>query len=562
MMVDTWLGDPETPLLGFLHLPDGGVARSGVVICPPFGFDQVQAYRAMRFVGQELAGRGIAALRFDYLGEGDSSGSTAASDAAEGWMASIRHAIQYLRDSGVQQVALLGLGSGSLVAAEAAATEDVASLVLWDPELSGRRFIRKQRSLYELAVGGTQDQADDSNALVAFSLHSTAMEWLKVRETTVASLTALGIETLVLGRSAYAANPALGRLAAAEVDSIHFRSIDGQEGLLEVPGELAVLPVDDIGALVDWLDQRAPAVASALTPVITPEAVVGTAPDGGDIVERLHRVGEHDLFAIETTSAAADDNLVVLQPGASEHRVGPSRFQVLAARELAGRGRRAVRFDRRITGDTTEVVPGEPTLMFAQEWVDDTHALLARFAPTGLAMVGLCAGGWVGARVAEQHPALLTVLMSPNYYKTTPLKPGHYSVLAAEAGKESRLRALKGAVKKHIPGWLWRVMSRLQLFHDPAVLLAAPSRPGSTVAVLLTPADAVNFAVRRGPEAVDRLTRRGADVRIINYSVGDHSLYGEQIRHEMMDDLLALVEETMPRAGSGAAATMTSATLA
>lgn len=553
MMVDTWLGDPDSPLLGFLHTPLGGAARSGVVICPPFGYSQVQAYRAMRFVGQELAARGIAALRFDYLGEGDSAGTTAAPDSAEGWMSSIRHAVQYLRDSGIAHVTLLGLGSGALLAASAATSNDVAGLVLWDPELSGRRFIRRQRSLYALTVGPTEGPTDAGHALLSFSLHPTAIQWLEQSETTVASLTELGIDTLVLGRREHAANPALQRLADASAERIHFLTIDGQEALLEAPAELAVLPVADIAAMVDWLDQRAPDAVSVINPAIRLEAVVGTAPDGTAIVERLSRVGSHQLFVIETVGAASDDAMVLLQPGASEHRVGPGRFQVIAARELAARGKRSVRFDRRITGDTTEVMPGEPSLIYAQEWVDDTHELLAAFRPGELAFAGLCAGGWVAARVAERHPARLSVLMSPNYYKTTALKPGDYSRISADGKGESRLRSFKGALKHRTPGWLWRILSGLQLFHDPAVLLEAAGRDDSTVVLLMTPDDAQNFASRRGPEAADRLTRRGADIRVVNYTVGDHSLFGEQIRTAMMDDLLALVDETMPRGdGSGA----------
>lgn len=130
VMLDTWFGDPESPTLGFLHLPDDGRARGGVVLCPPLGYDQVLAYRALRFVGQEFAACGLATLRFDYVGEGDASGESGSEHAPERWMSTIARAAAYLRESGVDDVALLGLGAGSLLANEAAGTVDAAALVL------------------------------------------------------------------------------------------------------------------------------------------------------------------------------------------------------------------------------------------------------------------------------------------------------------------------------------------------------------------------------------------------------------------------------------------------
>ena len=64
----------------------------------------------------------------------------------------------------------------------------------------------------------------------------------------------------------------------------------------------------------------------------------------------------------------------------------------------------------------------------------------------------------------------------------------------------------------------------------------------------MTPEDRENFEAHRGPDAVARLQGRGADIRVTNYPFGDHSLFGDDVRAAMLTDLLALVEETMPRA--------------
>jgi len=550
MMLDTWFGDPESPTLGFLHLPEDRQAIGGVVICPPLGYDQVLGYRALRFVGQELAARGFAALRFDYLGEGDATGASGAPDAAERWMSTIARAAAYLRESGVEKIALLGLGAGALLANEAAGTVDAAALVLWDPELSGRRFLRRQRSLFELTLGA-HTVTPNPNGLLSLALDPAANAWLSAREITPASLP-VGVDTLIIGRRAHDENPATARLAANLPARAEYRSVTGQEELLEAPSALAVLPEETIAGIGEWLVDRFPAASAPVTPVVIDRAIVGTAPDGTPIIEQLSRVGPDELFVIQTSREGdLDSGTVVLQPGAAEHRVGPGRFQVHAARELASRGYRAIRFDRRITGDTTEVRAGEPSLIFAEEWVDDTDRLIAELAADDVvAFAGLCAGGWVAARMADRRQSRLTVMFSPNYFKTAPLAAGEYSELTrSDREGTRRFVGLKRWLRGALPGWAWPVLSRLQLFHDPAVLLGASTRHAeSTVALLLTPDDQENFGAHRGPAAVARLRAKGADIRVTDYPFGDHSLFGEEVREAMLADLFALVEETLPRA--------------
>ncbi len=153
---------------------------------------------------------------------------------------------------------------------------------------------------------------------------------------------------------------------------------------------------------------------------------------------------------------------------------------------------------------------------------------------------------------AERRAARLTVLFSPNYFKTAALRAGEYSVLTQEERNGTRrFSGLKRRVRGILPGWAWPVLSKLQLFHDPAVLLEASTRrESSTVALLLTPHDRENFEAHRGPDAVARLQGKGADIRVTNYPFGDHSLFGEDVRAAMLGDLLALVEETLPRAAA------------
>ncbi len=551
MQYDTWFGEGDGgPSLGFLHVPEGG-ARGGVVICPPLGYEQVLGYRGLRLLSQELDARGIASLRFDYVGEGDASGDTAVPDAAQHWLATIEQAVRTLRSAGVERIVLAGLAAGALLASEAArrirdSGIELEGLVLWDPALSGHRFLRRQKSLFDLTVG---EPATDPErlTLLSLTLHPGAIAWLESAE--VAPVAA---DTLALVRRADLDSPAVERFAAGLPEGSAVVPVDGHAEWIEAASALALMPVDSIRTIVDWVDARLPAAASPVTPHLLREARVGTAPDGTPIIERLTRFGPEHLFAVETMREDAEGGGVfVLQPGSAEHRVGPGRFQVLAARELAARGNRAIRFDRRITGDSTPVRVGEPNLIFAEEWIDDVDALVEHLVgDEPVAHVGLCSGAWVAARMADLRPTRLTVLLSPTYFKLHGMEAGGYAEAARldQAGR-TPFRGVKSIIRERMPSWAWRIGARLQLFHDPETLLGpATRRDGSTVALMFTPEDTENFAHHRGPGAVARLRRRGADLRISDYRFGDHSLFGAQVRATMLRDVLDLAEEAFPAA--------------
>ncbi len=549
MQYDTWFGPEDSPSLGFLHIPDGG-ARGGVVICPPLGYEQVLGYRGLRLLAQELDARGIASLRFDYVGEGDASGETAAPDAAQHWLATIEEAVLTLRSAGVERIVLAGLAAGALLASEAArriraSGAELEGLVFWDPALSGHRFLRRQKSLFDMTVGEPATDPDRLT-LLSVTLHPATVAWLESVE-----IAPVAVDTLALVRRADLDSPAAERFIAGLPEGSSTVAIDGHAEWIEAASALSVLPVDSIRTIVDWVDARLPAESSPVTPRIRAEARVGAAPDGTPIIERLTRFGPEHLFAIETTREDADQaaGTFVLQPGSAEHRIGPGRFQVLAARELAARGRRAIRFDRRGTGDSTPVSIGELNLIFADVWIDDVDALVEQLVgDEPIAHIGLCSGAWAAARIADLRPTRLTVLLSPTYFKLQGMEAGGYAEAARldQAGL-TPFRGVKGVIRERMPAWAWRIGARLQLFHDPETLLGpATRREGSTVALMFTPEDTENFAHHRGPGAVARLRRRGADLRVTDYRFGDHSLFGAQVRAAMLRDVLDLAEQTFP----------------
>lgn len=124
--------------------PTGGRGRA-VVLCPPWGDEYLRAHRPLRHLASQLAAAGVHVLRFDYFGTGDSAGDLRDADLA-GWTQDIETALEELKDmTDARRVGLVGLRLGGTLAAAVAARQPgwVDTLVLWDPVVSGKAYLRE-----------------------------------------------------------------------------------------------------------------------------------------------------------------------------------------------------------------------------------------------------------------------------------------------------------------------------------------------------------------------------------------------------------------------------------
>jgi len=129
-------------LLAMAHRPERGAARTGVVVCHPYGEEKQLSYPVLVRIARLLASDGHPVLRFDCRGYGDSAG--ALEDATlESHVAETLAAVALARARlGVERPVLLGLRFGALVAALAAERDPaLAGLALWCPIGSGARWV-------------------------------------------------------------------------------------------------------------------------------------------------------------------------------------------------------------------------------------------------------------------------------------------------------------------------------------------------------------------------------------------------------------------------------------
>lgn len=150
-------------VVGMLHVPDGHGPFPAVAFCHGFTGNKGEAHRLFVQVARAMAGSGIAALRFDFRGSGDSAGEFSTMTVA-GEVADARAALRFLRrrrgiDAG--RIGLLGMSMGGMVACLALADDPgVRAVVLWNPVAHPKALCEarySEQSRQQLATLGVAD---------------------------------------------------------------------------------------------------------------------------------------------------------------------------------------------------------------------------------------------------------------------------------------------------------------------------------------------------------------------------------------------------------------------
>ena len=139
---------PSGRLFGWWEAPRDP-PRGVAVITDSVGYDSMCTHWAFRRLSEKLCLVGLAVLRVDLAGTGDSDDLPANARVVEGWKASLHQAADTAQAwSGNAPLALVGLRLGAtLAAAVGAERTDVEALALLDPSPQGRTWFREQKAL-------------------------------------------------------------------------------------------------------------------------------------------------------------------------------------------------------------------------------------------------------------------------------------------------------------------------------------------------------------------------------------------------------------------------------
>jgi alpha-beta hydrolase superfamily lysophospholipase len=409
-----YFGTTIDPIFGWYHAPvNDGQRRLGMVICPPLGHEYVHAHRSLRHLADHFAVAGIATLRFDYQGTGDSGGVDEDPDRLSAWLNSIRAAIHVLRtDYGCEQVGLAGLRMGGTLAAKIASETDLACLVAWAPCTQGRHYVREMKALQLTGEVSSSNISATNNEIESAGFILTKHTIEDLGKLKLQNILPRSTPILVITRDDLAEDQNLKDAWSGHGLQVEFLKLPGYADMLEMPHNTKV-PIEAIRRIVSWTTEsvvcpNGPEVNISSPRDLRVEAVISARDYGGDDVvqhdltirERIFQFGKggsHFGILSEPMSQDMTNGPIVLLPNSgSVHHIGANRLYVVLARNLSQAGFRCLRFDLSGIGDSFIDNPDIENHAYPATTSAEIQSAIHSFAQSNPAdsfvVMGLCSG--------------------------------------------------------------------------------------------------------------------------------------------------------------------------
>jgi pimeloyl-ACP methyl ester carboxylesterase len=576
-----WFGSGNYSLLGHLDVPQEDCVGTGVVIVPPFGWEEVCSYRPLRFMAQTFARMGFPTLRYDLPGTGDSSGGAQDPGLFESWINSVEDAACELRYSaGVENVTVVGIHLGAILALIAASRgADFQAMALWGPAARGRTILRELRALANIERAESLAEQDAppqpipgfvaSGFLIApemqralEDLDISALSWPRFKRILLLSRDDLPPDAKLIA--------ALQRSAA----NVHMAAGHGYSAMMAAPQE-AQCPEDTSRRIAEFLTRgsrprarRDPARASAAGATI-----VGDCPPN-ECFESIYRIETSALsmFGILAEPASgvprSDACVLYLNPGGVRH-IGPNRMWVESARRWAPQGVISLRLDLQSIGESEGDQYLDVPSLYREEQMRQIEvaidSLRVRTGVKRFVAIGLCSGACWGFHAAVRSPDIrAAILLNP-------------SLLYWDPGADRRriFRDLAGGYSRWAE-WTQLVRSRIQRGDIERAVCRLAERLGRRrtrqTGYLQMPFETAALAwsfFERGQKRVTLVFRDGEPLlaeleaagelplgtncfaRCVRVPNGGHTfrpLWAQKLVHDLIDDQLASVMGAAPPA--------------
>lgn len=471
----------------------GAVGDTAVLICPPFGWEEICSYRSRRDWAEHLAVLGYPTLRIDLPGCGDSGGEPNDPDLVDTWTDAVSLAATWLRQScDCRHVTAIGIGLGGMLGARAIGMgAPIDGLVLWATSAEGRSLVRELRTFARMEAAklrihnATQDSLLQSGWSGAGGFVLSAETTRSLEDLDLATLTVPPNgprRALLLDRDGIAIDARLAETLQGWGFDVSQAPGPGYGAMTDEPQE-AKPPLEVFATVDRWLAgiSRDPN-ASPSTEGHTISEPVDVADEcgcaeltiaDGNLTETPFTMQQSfgRLFGVlaQPDKARADGTCVVFLNAGAIRRVGPNRMWVEMARRWACRGVPSLRLDFEGLGDTDGDAERfkNPAQFHVPEMFDQVSACLDALEAKGVGdrfvLVGLCSGSYWSFHGALRDGRVCAAFMlnprtlfwdppreTVRYVRRALLQPSSWRKIARGEVRRSRLLA----VARRAPGSL------------------------------------------------------------------------------------------------------------
>jgi alpha-beta hydrolase superfamily lysophospholipase len=530
------------------HLPTAPSTGTGVLLVPPYGWDEAASYRARRLLADQLAAAGHLALRLDLPGTGDSAGDLGAPGLVASWKRAVARAVDALRVAGCARVVGVGLGIGGLLVAGA----DIDALVVWGTPAHGRISLRELRAFARLERGNSQPP--DGLHVYGSHLPQQALDDLADTDLTAGAPAERLRRALILDRDGLPADRDLyGWLAGHDVQV----EVDAGRGWgdLMVEPHRARTPTHTLDQIVAWIGSE-PHVDGPAVGAPALEHTLALAGLRERVVELSAAAGSAPAVLAEP-SEPRGLTVVMLNAGALR-RTGPHRAWVDAARRWAASGVTSLRVDLGGIGDADGPAPGEGDL-YGSEYVVQVRAVLddlEAHVPDGpVVLMGLCSGAYWSFQVGQDDPRVThVVLLNPKALVWHPtrapleasrelrklLHPSSWRRLfAGDLGWASARTPVRAGLLRlrRLPWELvtrWRQASARRAGHDPVVAgFDRLAERGATATLLFSAEETLRAELEHTGVLATLSAHRGVALHLLDGDVETHTCAPADVRRQV-----------------------------
>lgn len=415
-----------------LHDAHGPRRDVAIVLCPPFGWEDMCSYRGRLEWASSLAAEGFPVLRIDFPGSGDSPGGPRDRERLQAWTDAVGASARWLSSAyAPRRILAIGIGLGGAIAYRAFALgAPIDDLVLWGVSSRGRRHVRELRAFSymehprgaetQAPAPSTVEDSDDGSLVIAGYVMSDDTQ-RELDELDLAELKCERLQSarvLMLERDGFAVDARLRTSIEDGGADVQVSSGDGYGAMMmaELPHAVSAHEVFD--KVAAWLAQGSAPVEVGATSAPSSVRVANSCleivmPNGERVRETpitiSHPLGDPVGILTEPLGPSVDLCAVWLNAG-PQRRIGPNRMWVETARRWAALGVPTVRIDLTAIGDAEG---DSSALLDVRSYYTGTYmeqvravldALQARGLPPRFLLGGLCAGAHWALSVAQDDP--------------------------------------------------------------------------------------------------------------------------------------------------------------